>query len=102
MLGEFRRNRSTNDQVFFVRQVLGRGLEGAQSGCVSATISLKQTCDSVTSKAVHNILIKFGLKIKILGLIKTSLNETYYKVCVGKHLFDAFTTENGLKEGNAL
>jgi hypothetical protein len=30
------------------------------------------------------------------------LNETYRKVCVGKHLYDMFPIQNGLKWGDAL
>jgi hypothetical protein len=31
-----------------------------------------------------------------------SLNETYIKVCIGKHLSDNFPIRNGLKQGDAL
>jgi hypothetical protein len=30
------------------------------------------------------------------------LNETYFKVNIGKHLFDNFPIQNGLKQGDAL
>jgi hypothetical protein len=30
------------------------------------------------------------------------LNETYSKVHIGKNLYDAFPTQNGLKQGDAL
>jgi hypothetical protein len=30
------------------------------------------------------------------------LNETYSKVRIGKHLFDSFPVQNGLKQGDAL
>jgi hypothetical protein len=30
------------------------------------------------------------------------LNETYSKVCIGKHLSDSFPIQNGLKQGDAL
>jgi hypothetical protein len=29
------------------------------------------------------------------------LNETYSKVCIGKHLSDSFPIQNGLKQGDA-
>jgi hypothetical protein len=35
-------------------------------------------------------------------LIKMLLNETYSKVCIGKHLSDTFPIQNGLKQGDAL
>jgi hypothetical protein len=37
-----------------------------------------------------------------VGLIKMCLNETYSTVRIGKNLSDKFTTENGLKQGDAL
>jgi retron-type reverse transcriptase len=30
------------------------------------------------------------------------LNESYYRVRIGKNLFDKFSFENGLKQGDAL
>jgi hypothetical protein len=35
-------------------------------------------------------------------LIKICLNETYSKVCIGKHLSDSFPIQNGLKQGDVL
>jgi hypothetical protein len=40
--------------------------------------------------------------MKLVRLIKMCLNETYIKVCIGKHLFDSFPIQNGLKQGDAL
>jgi len=35
--------------------------------------------------------------MKLVGLTKLHLNETYIAVCIGKNLFDAFAIQNGLK-----
>jgi hypothetical protein len=40
--------------------------------------------------------------MKLVRLIKMCLNETYSKVYIGKHLFDSFPIQNGLKQGDAL
>jgi hypothetical protein len=48
------------------------------------------------------ILIEFGVPMKLIRLIKMCLNETYSKVCTGKHLSDCFPIQNGLKQGDAL
>jgi hypothetical protein len=37
-----------------------------------------------------------------VGLIEMCLNETYSRVRIGKNLSDKFSTENGLKQGDAL
>jgi hypothetical protein len=55
----FWRNRSTTDQIFCIRQIL------------------KKAYDSVRREVLYNILIEFGVPMKVVGLIKMCLNETY-------------------------
>jgi hypothetical protein len=40
--------------------------------------------------------------MKLVRLIKMCLNETYSKVCIGKHFSDSFAVQNGLKQGDIL
>jgi len=58
--------------------------------------------DSVRREVLYNILIEFGILMKLLRLIKMCSNETCNRVCVGKHLFGMFPVKNGLKQGDAL
>jgi len=51
---------------------------------------------------LFNILIEYGIPMKLLRLIKMCLNETYSRVRVGMHLSDVFPIRNGLKQGDAL
>jgi hypothetical protein len=51
---------------------------------------------------LYNILIEFGVTMKLAWLIKMCLNETYSKVRIVKHLSDSFPIQNGLKQGDAL
>jgi hypothetical protein len=51
---------------------------------------------------LYNILIEFAVLLKLVRLIKMCLNETYSKVCIGKHSSDKFHTQYGLTQGNAL
>jgi hypothetical protein len=51
---------------------------------------------------LYNILIEFGIPLKLVRLIKMCLNESYSRVRVGKHLSDRFPIKNGLKQGDAL
>jgi len=46
----------------------------------------------------HNILIECGIPMKLVGLIKMNLNETYSKVCTGKLLSCVYTIQNSLKQ----
>jgi hypothetical protein len=50
--------------------------------------------DSVRREVVYNILIKFGVPMKLVGLIKMCLNKMYSKVRIGQHLSDNFSIQD--------
>ena len=43
---------------------------------------------------LYNILIEYGVPVKIVRLIKMCLTETYNRVWVGKNLSDMFPIKN--------
>jgi hypothetical protein len=47
---------------------------------------------------LYNILIEFGVPMKLIRLIKICLNKTYNKVRKGKRLSDSFPMRNGLNK----
>ena len=51
---------------------------------------------------MYNILIEFGIPMKMVWLIKMCLTETYSRVWVGKNLSRMFPIGNGLKLADAL
>jgi hypothetical protein len=51
---------------------------------------------------LYNIFVLFGLFMKPVRLIKMCRNETYSKVCIGKHLSVMCPIKNCLKQGDAL
>ena len=65
-------------------------------------IDFKKAYDSVRREALYNILIEFGIPVKLVTLIKMCLTETYSRVRVGKNLSDMFPIRNGLKQGDSL
>jgi sorting nexin-29 len=65
-------------------------------------IDFKKAYNSVRKKVLYNILIEFGVPMKLDRLTKMCLNETSSKVCIGKHLSDSIPIQNGLKQGDAL
>jgi hypothetical protein len=46
---------------------------------------LKKAYDSVRRKVLCNILVEFGVPMKLARLTKMCLNETYSKVRIVKH-----------------
>jgi hypothetical protein len=65
-------------------------------------IDFKKAYESVRREVLYNILIEFGIPMKLVRLIKMCLNETYGKVCIRKHLSDSVPIKNSLKQGDAL
>ena len=51
---------------------------------------------------MYNILIQFGIPMKLVRLIKMCLPETYSRVWVGSSLSDMFAIRNGLKQSPLL
>jgi sorting nexin-29 len=97
----FRRNRSTMDQIFYIRQIVQKKWE--YNGTVHQLfVDFKKAYDSVRIEVLYNILLEFGIPKKLVRLIKMCLNETYSKVRMGKLLSDKFPIQNSMKQGNAL
>jgi hypothetical protein len=48
-------------------------------------INFKKVYDSFTWQVLYNIPNEFGMPIKLVRLLELHLNETYSRVCVGKH-----------------
>jgi hypothetical protein len=65
-------------------------------------IDFKKAYYSVRSEVLYNILIEFGVAMKLVRMIRMCLSETYSKVHIGKHLSDNFPFQNNLKQGEAL
>jgi hypothetical protein len=65
-------------------------------------IDFKKAYDSVKREVLHNILLEFGIPMKLVRLIKMCLNEIYSKVCIGTLLSGKVPIQNGLKQGDAL
>ena len=51
---------------------------------------------------MYNILVEFGIPMKLVRIIKVCLTETYSRVRVGTNLSDMLPITNGLKQGDAL
>jgi hypothetical protein len=61
-------------------------------------IDLKKPYDSIRREVLYNILIGFGIPLKLVRLIKMCLNENYSRDWIGKNLSDMFPIRNDLKK----
>jgi len=62
-------------------------------------IEFKKAYDSVRREVLYNILIEFGIPMKLGRLIKMHLNEIYNRFLASKNLSDIFPIKNSVKEG---
>ena len=97
----FQHNRSITDHIFCIRQIVQKKWEYNEAVHQLST-DFKKAYDSVRREVLYNILMEFGICLKLVWLIKNCLNETCNRGQVGKHLSDLFPTKNGLKQGDAL
>jgi hypothetical protein len=97
----FRCNWSTTDHIFCIRQILEKKWEYNES-VHQLFIDFRKSYDSVRREVLYNILIEFGIPMKLVRLVKMCLNETYSRVRVGQHLCDTFPIKKCLKQGDAL
>ena len=93
----FRRNRSTIDHIFRIRQILEKKWEYNEE-VHQLFIDFKKAYDSIRREVLYKILIEFGIPKILLRIIKMSLTETYSRVRVGKNVSDRFPIRNGFKQ----
>jgi hypothetical protein len=65
-------------------------------------IDFKKTYDSVRREVLYDILIEFGIPMKLVRLMEMCQSETSSRVRVGRHLSEMFPIKIGLKQGDAV
>jgi sorting nexin-29 len=88
----FRRNISTTNHLFCTCQILKKKWEYTET-VYQLFIDFKKASHSVRREVVHNILIEFGILMKLVRLIKMCLNESYSKVRIGKYFAGTFPSK---------
>jgi hypothetical protein len=91
----------TTDEIFCIRQILEKKWQYNET-VHRIFIHFKKAYDSVRREVLYNIIIEFGVPMKLVRLIKMCLNETYSKVYRGKHLSESVPIQCCLKQEDAL
>jgi hypothetical protein len=79
----FRRNRSTTDHILCIRQILEKIWEYNET-VHQLFVDFKKAYDSVMRDVLYNILIEFGVPMKLVRLIEMCLNEVYSKCTIDR------------------
>jgi hypothetical protein len=69
----FRCNRSTTDQIYCIRRILKKKWEYNET-VHQLYIDFKKAYDSVRMEVLYNILIEFGVPMKLVKVIKMCVN----------------------------
>lgn len=97
----FRRNRSTIDQIFTIRQILEKNWEYARrTFCLF--IDFKTAYDSVVREEVWKYMKELNIPSKLVNLVKMTTSDLKYLVKIGNMESDTFETSAGLKQGDAI
>jgi len=97
----FRCNRSATVHILCIHQILEKKWEYNEV-VHQLFINFKKAYDSVSREVSYNILIEFGIPMKLIRLIKMCLPAKYSRAWEGKNLSDMFPIRNGWKQGDAL
>jgi hypothetical protein len=93
----FQHSRLTTDQIFCICQIVEKKWEYNET-VHHQFIDFSKAYDLMRREVFYNILIEFGLPMKLVRLIKMCLNETCSKVRIDKHLSESFPIQNDLKQ----
>ncbi|KAE9542653.1 hypothetical protein AGLY_002564 [Aphis glycines] len=97
----FRKNKSTTDHIFVLRQVMERSYEYAKD-LHMVFIDYKQAYDSIDREILWKILKNFGLPNKLINMIKLCNTNISSRVKVNNEISSPFTINSGLKQGDAM
>lgn len=97
----FRKNRSTTDHLFSIRQILEKCYE-FNITTHHMFIDFKTAYDKVKREKLWYALNYFGVPAKLISLTKLTLSGVKCKVRIGSNLSDPFETKDGLRQGDGL
>jgi Fe-S cluster biosynthesis and repair protein YggX len=97
---EFRKNKSTTDHIFVIRQIMEKSYEFAKD-LHMVFVDYKQAYDSINRKN-WEILKYFGLTTKLINKIKLCNTNTSSRVKVNNEISSSFIINSELKQGDAM
>ena len=97
----FRRNRSTIDQIFTLRQILEKSWEHNLE-VHNVFLDFKKAYDCIHREGLYNILLEFGIPKKLVRMVQVCLEGSRSRVVIGSERSDAFAINSGLRQGDGL
>jgi sorting nexin-29 len=96
----FRKGKSTVDQIHSLRQILEKTEYNISTFHIF--IDFKSAYDSVKRDKLLKAMEEFLIPQKLINLTKATLRNIKFRVKIQNQLSELFTTERGLRQGDAL
>ena len=97
----FRRERSTSDQLFSIRQIVQKSYE-MNIETLHLFIDFRAAYDSIDREGLWHIMAEFGFPHKLIRLIKATLSRVMCGIKVQGHTSGLFECKTGLRQGDEL
>lgn len=97
----FRRNRSTVDQIFTIRQSLEKFWEFNRD-VHHLFVDFRQAYDSILRVKLWDAMAEIGIPKKLINITKMCINGSRCRIRIGDTLSDVFEVNGGLKQGDAI
>lgn len=98
---EIWKGRSTTDQIHNIKQILEKNRE-YDIDTVHLFIEFRSACDIINREKLPQAMLEFGIPNILFNLIRRTLIRAKCRAKLGSELSQAFYTEKGLTQGEAL
>lgn len=99
--GGFKEGRGTTEQIFILKMIMNKSYE-QNLGLHLMFIDFKQAYDSIDRSKMYNALINLEIPVKIVKLIKMTLENSCSSVTTDGIISEKFSIKKGLKQGDPL
>ena len=96
----YRREQSTVDQIFTVRQILKCTEHGMDTHHLF--VDFKAAYDSINRRSLYAAMEEMNIPRKLIALVKATMNNTQCRVKIQNRLSEPITIKNGVRQGDAL
>jgi sorting nexin-29 len=97
----FRKNGSTTDQIFTIRQMIEKHYEHNQD-LHMLFLDFKQTFGSIDRHKLYQAMEDVKIPYKLIRLVKMTMKDTTARVKVTNKLSNSFTFNAGVRQGDGL
>jgi len=94
----YRRERSTVDQIFTVRQILEKCSENGKD-THHLFIDFEASYDSITRRSLYAAMEEMNIPRNLIGLVKATVNNTQCAVKIQNRLSEPINVKNGVRQG---